>query len=185
MGATLEVDDKLHQLLRRVMPLDRFEHDAWYRLLVDSIEDYAIFLIDTTGKEISWNAGAQKVDGYDANEIIGQPISIFFNKMDIISGKPAKLLIEAREYGKVEDERDAKVSIADNGVGIKEEDLSKLFKRFSRIPNKLSNVVGGSGLGLYWANKIIRLHNGHIVVESREGKGSTFNIIVPIGEVGG
>lgn len=74
-----------------------------------------------------------------------------------------------------------RVSIADNGVGIKEEDLPKLFKQFSRIPNELSDIAGGSGLGLYWANKVIKLHSGYIEVRSELGKGTTFEVYLPDG----
>jgi PAS domain S-box-containing protein len=72
------------------------------------------------------------------------------------------------------------LSIADTGVGIKKADLSKLFVKFSRIHNPLSVEAGGSGIGLYLAAEIIRLHGGTIGVESRIGKGSTFAISLPI-----
>jgi signal transduction histidine kinase len=73
-----------------------------------------------------------------------------------------------------------RVSIADNGVGIEEQDLSKLFKQFSRIPNELSDSAGGSGLGLYWANKVVGLHGGYIAVQSKPGEGSVFDIYTPM-----
>ncbi|HSE60842.1 MAG TPA: PAS domain-containing sensor histidine kinase [Candidatus Saccharimonadales bacterium] len=71
------------------------------------------------------------------------------------------------------------IGIKDSGVGIDEESLPKLFTKFSRIPNLLSDSVGGSGLGLYWASKVIGLHGGRIVVTSKPGKGSTFTVITP------
>jgi two-component system sensor histidine kinase/response regulator len=71
------------------------------------------------------------------------------------------------------------VSIADQGVGIKAEDQDKLFIKFSRVDNPLSTEVGGSGLGLYWAKKIVDLHNGTITVTSTEGKGAAFTILLP------
>jgi len=72
------------------------------------------------------------------------------------------------------------LSIIDTGVGIKKADLSKLFVKFSRIHNPLSVEAGGSGIGLYLAAEIVRLHGGVIDVESRVGKGSTFAISMPI-----
>jgi PAS domain S-box-containing protein len=72
------------------------------------------------------------------------------------------------------------VSIADSGVGIGEEDLKKLFKKFSRLNNPLSHLVSGSGLGLYWAKKIVDLHDGDISVESKPGKGTTFHVKIPV-----
>lgn len=71
------------------------------------------------------------------------------------------------------------IAIADSGVGIAKKDLGLLFEKFSRIPNALSMQVGGSGLGLYWANKVIGLHGGNIGVASRVGKGTTFTVSLP------
>ena len=71
------------------------------------------------------------------------------------------------------------VTIADQGVGIAKADQGKLFEKFSRIHNPLSTQVGGTGLGLYWARKIVDLHGGRIDVRSREGKGTTFIIRLP------
>ncbi|HXR50236.1 MAG TPA: PAS domain-containing sensor histidine kinase [Verrucomicrobiae bacterium] len=74
------------------------------------------------------------------------------------------------------------ISISDTGVGIKNTDMSKLFKQFSRIPNELSEHVGGSGLGLYWVNKVVQLHKGRIAVHSKVGQGSRFDIYIPGGK---
>jgi PAS domain S-box-containing protein len=75
-----------------------------------------------------------------------------------------------------------RVMITDNGVGIPAESLPQLFNKFSRIQNELSDSVGGSGLGLYWAQRVVELHGGWIEVSSRPGKGSEFIIRIPIGE---
>lgn len=74
-----------------------------------------------------------------------------------------------------------KVAITDTGVGIAAHDLKGLFEKFKRLPNDLSDEVGGTGLGLYWANKVLLLHNGSIEVESRPNKGSTFTVQLPLG----
>jgi two-component system sensor histidine kinase VicK len=71
---------------------------------------------------------------------------------------------------------DISIVIEDTGVGISEENIPLLFQRFSRIPNELSTLVGGSGLGLYWAHSIVDLHGGTIEVVSKPGEGSTFTI---------
>ncbi len=71
------------------------------------------------------------------------------------------------------------VSIQDNGVGIPKKDYDKLYKRFSRIKNKLSDR-GGSGLGLYLAGNVVELHNGSISVDSTVGEGTLFTITLPI-----
>ncbi len=71
------------------------------------------------------------------------------------------------------------VSIRDQGVGIADADMDKLFGKFSRIHNALSTHVGGTGLGLYWAQKIVALHDGVIDVTSTESVGTTFAIHLP------
>lgn len=74
------------------------------------------------------------------------------------------------------------VSVHDTGVGIAAESQSKLFTKFSRIPNSLSDTVDGSGLGLYWVKKIVELHDGVIEVVTNDGEGSTFTLRLPGGQ---
>ena len=71
------------------------------------------------------------------------------------------------------------VSIQDKGVGIRKNDHPKLFKKFSRIDNSLSASVKGTGLGLYWAKKILDLHGSSIEVSSKHTKGSIFLVKMP------
>ncbi len=72
------------------------------------------------------------------------------------------------------------LSVTDTGVGIKKADFTKLFAKFSRIHNSLSVQAGGSGIGLYLASEIVRLHSGSIGVESKIRRGSTFAISLPL-----
>ncbi len=71
------------------------------------------------------------------------------------------------------------LSVRDYGVGIDTEDIDKLFKKFSRIPNALSKSSGGSGLGLFLAEQIMQAHGGSIEVESKPHRGSIFSLILP------
>jgi len=73
------------------------------------------------------------------------------------------------------------ITITDTGVGISPENMATLFEKFNRIPNDLSHKVPGSGLGLYWAQKVIDLHHGTIKVESTPDVGTTFTISVSRG----
>jgi len=73
------------------------------------------------------------------------------------------------------------VSIQDEGVGIPSADIPRIFNKFSRLVNPLSNTVGGTGLGLYWAKKIVDLHQGTIEVKSSVGEGTTFTVRIPGG----
>ena len=56
--------------------------DAQFRLLVESVSDYAIYLLDPTGRVASWNAGAERIKGYAAAEVMGRHFSIFFTAED-------------------------------------------------------------------------------------------------------
>jgi signal transduction histidine kinase len=75
------------------------------------------------------------------------------------------------------------ISIKDKGVGIQKKDQDKLFKKFSRIQNSLSESVTGTGLGLYWVKRILDLHGGSIEVDSTHGTGSTFTVKTPVGSL--
>lgn len=75
-----------------------------FRLLVQSVQDYAIFRLSTEGIVETWNAGAQKLKGYTAAEIIGRSFENFYTPEDRAAGRPARLLAEARNNGRVEDE---------------------------------------------------------------------------------
>jgi PAS domain S-box-containing protein len=74
------------------------------RLLVERVEDYAIFLLDPEGRVATWNAGAERIKGYTAGEIVGRPYATFFTEADRAAGKPERLLRRARSAGRVEDE---------------------------------------------------------------------------------
>jgi PAS domain S-box-containing protein len=75
-----------------------------YRLLVESVRDYAIFMLDPDGHVASWNRGAEKIKGYTPDEIIGQHFSVFYTPEDIASAKPARELKIAKRVGKFEEE---------------------------------------------------------------------------------
>lgn len=75
-----------------------------FQLLVSSVRDYAIFMLDPTGHVATWNTGAQKLKGYTPEEIIGRHFSSFYTKEDLDDHKPERELVLARQNGSVEDE---------------------------------------------------------------------------------
>jgi rsbT co-antagonist protein RsbR len=75
-----------------------------YRLLVDTITDYAIIMLDADGNVVSWNAGAQAIKGYRADEIIGRHFSVFYSAEANARGFPAEELSNAAALGRFEDE---------------------------------------------------------------------------------
>jgi len=86
------------------------------------------------------------------------------------SPKNAKVNIKA-----VREDKLIRVSVEDTGVGISEEDMSKLFNRFSRV----DGLKPSSGLGLYIVKKLVESHGGEITVRSEPGKGSIFTFTLP------
>ena len=69
-----------------------------FRLLVDSVADYAIFLLDPAGYISSWNSGAERLNGYSRQEAIGKHFSIFYTPLDLAADKPiVELRIAAKE----------------------------------------------------------------------------------------
>jgi PAS domain S-box-containing protein len=75
-----------------------------FRLLVDGVKDYAIFMLDQAGNVVSWNTGAEQIKGYRADEILGRHFSCFYPREDIESEKPERELEGAARDGRFEDE---------------------------------------------------------------------------------
>ena len=78
--------------------------ESLYRLLVESVRDYAIFALDPAGNILTWNPGAERFKGYEANEIIGKHFSIFYTQPDRDRNWPAMELEIAAREGRFEDE---------------------------------------------------------------------------------
>jgi PAS domain S-box-containing protein len=80
------------------------ETERRFRMLVEAVQDYAIFTLDAGGHVNSWNVGAERLKGYKADEILGQHFSAFYPAEDIADGKPQRELSIAVNEGRVEDE---------------------------------------------------------------------------------
>ena len=80
------------------------ESEERFRLLVDEVRDYAIFFLDLEGHVMTWNAGAERIKGYRADEIIGQSFVRFYVPEDVNAGLPSRLLRRATEQGVATDE---------------------------------------------------------------------------------
>src|SRR5712691_1913248 len=79
-------------------------YEERFRLLVETVKDYAIFMLDLEGRVASWNAGAERIEGYHAEEIVGRHFSCFYLPKDLEAGKPARQLEAAAAQGRAEDE---------------------------------------------------------------------------------
>src|SRR4029078_3975466 len=83
---------------------DLFESERNFRLLVEGVADYALYMLDPTGIVTSWNIGGQRIKGYAPEEILGEHFSRFYTENDRANGKPSRALQIAREQGRYEEE---------------------------------------------------------------------------------
>src|SRR6185436_1849799 len=81
-----------------------FESEQRFTMLVQGVRDYAIYMLDPDGTVSNWNAGAEAIKGYRADEIVGQHFSRFYTEEDRARGEPARALETARREGKYENE---------------------------------------------------------------------------------
>ncbi len=104
---TEEVLQQLNKELERQVE-ERVEelrkNEEQFKTMLESVKDYAIFMLNANGDVLSWNSGAELLKGYKAEEIIGKNFSCFFPEEDILAGKPAVLLKTATEQNWAEDE---------------------------------------------------------------------------------
>jgi PAS domain S-box-containing protein len=87
---------------RRAAERALLESEQRFRLLVQGVKDYAVYMLDTGGHVTNWNPGAQAIKGYTADEIVGRHFSAFYTEEDRQSGEPERALRTAREAGKYE-----------------------------------------------------------------------------------
>ncbi|KAJ5907328.1 hypothetical protein N7495_000010 [Penicillium taxi] len=99
----LEVHDVKRENTRPKLNHERSLNET-YKILIDTVKDYGIFMLDTGGHIMTWNSGAAILKGYTADEVIGQHFSIFYGREDRQKDKPARELEVCLREGKVEDE---------------------------------------------------------------------------------
>ena len=90
--------------MQRIAETELRASEERFRLMVQSVRDYAIFMLDPTGHIATWNEGAERLKGYKPKEIIGKHFSIFYPQEDLDAGKPPRELRIATETGKYEEE---------------------------------------------------------------------------------
>ncbi len=83
---------------------DLFESERGFRLLVEGVADYALYMLDPTGVVTNWNIGGQRIKGYSPEEIVGRHFSCFYTEADRANGKPLRALKIAEEQGRYEEE---------------------------------------------------------------------------------
>src|SRR5688500_8144930 len=81
-----------------------YESEQRFRLLVQAVRDYAIYMLDVDGRVTNWNTGAEAIKGYKEQEIVGQHFSRFYTEEDCARGEPTRALAVALSEGKYEKE---------------------------------------------------------------------------------
>jgi two-component system sensor histidine kinase SenX3 len=93
---------------------------------------------------------------------------------------PAETTAAVSPNWRIEDRDNVRLSVQDHGIGIPARDLDRIFERFYRVDHGRSRDTGGTGLGLSIVRHVANNHQGWVDVESREGEGSTFTLVLPI-----
>ena len=134
-------------------------------------------LFENRGQTIAYNPPSKQVIVYGDYRLILMVIENILDNAGKYSQDGKQVIISIKQSDIY-----TSISIQDKGVGISKVDMKKLFEKFSRIDNSLSASVKGTGLGLYWAKKILDLHGGNIKVTSKINRGSIFTINTPTRE---
>src|SRR6187200_1831482 len=106
MKPSNRIRDLPSQPMPKKLPSSAALHETveQFHILVDSLEEYAIYLLDPNGNVITWNTGAEKIKGYSTEEIIGKNFASFYTADDVAAGKPQRNLREASRRGSIRDQ---------------------------------------------------------------------------------
>ena len=116
-----------------------------FRALIERVEEYAIYLLDPTGRVMSWNSGAEKIKGFHANEIVGKHFACFYTAEDVAAGKPQQNLEAAARLGHIRDQglrvrRDGATFHADVVITALRDEQGNL-RGFSKVTRDMSDQV--------------------------------------------
>ena len=126
------------------------------------------------GKNITMEAELEKLTIQGDEDLLSQVwVNLLHNAIKFTpEGGIIRMVLKSRD-------NEACCQIVDTGIGIAPEDLLHIFERFYKVDKSRDRALGGNGLGLSLAKKIVELHGGHIVPHSELGKGSTFTVELP------
>jgi PAS domain S-box-containing protein len=153
--------------------LDKKQHNV-VKIVQESIRDM----------QVAFDSRNQSIKFVSTEKVIKAPVDVMELKLAFIN-----LLENASKYsypGSVirasVQRKDGylEVSIADKGVGISKENRQRIFDKFTRVDNDLSDTVAGTGLGLYWVKQIVEMHHGSVRLTTEPGQGSKFTIRLPL-----
>jgi signal transduction histidine kinase len=147
------------------------------RPMLENISDLLTPQLRDKGVTLTLNLPADMPEiEYDDTQLDRAFINLIGNA---IKFTPANGTITVNAHPNLE-RQEVVFEVADTGIGISKENMSKLFDEFFRVDNEINMKVKGTGLGLALAKNIVEAHYGHMWVTSEEGHGTTFHFTVPI-----
>ena len=179
--------ERLQRLIERLLDFGKMEAgNKVYHFRDDNIEQVVRDTIDFFRKQ------AQKVGGvirlyiertlpqfsFDRDGVREVLLNLLENAIKYSVGE--KLVAIRVVRAKWRDQDSVQIQVGDNGVGIRREDLPLIFDKFYRVDDRLTKGIDGSGLGLTLSREIARAHGGELLVESQHGRGSKFNLVLPV-----
>lgn len=153
------------------------------RVLLNQVIDNAIFTMKPQASKSQIAINSESDNEYFVEGDAGLLTQVFINLLgNAVKFSPpeSSILISVYSTKKANGSEYAQISIRDSGIGIPPEDLEQLFTRFFRAKNAVSEHFQGTGLGLSIVAQVIERHHGEIQVESKEGFGTTFTIMIPL-----
>ncbi len=176
--------DRMNRLVKDLLQLSRLEHkqETWNKKECNLIQllKTVVTKVELTAKNKNlhlnyiFNDELRIMTVIDRDGIEQVLLNVLSNAIKYTE-EGGRIDIDAVQLNKT-----AHLVIADNGIGIPEKELSRVFERFFRVDKARSRAMGGTGLGLSISKQIIEDHNGSIEIESKEGKGTKVTIKLPL-----
>ena len=171
---------RINKLVEDLLVLAKFDQDPQLNLIDISLtalirEMQPQLRMLAGDREVSYVLTEEIHGKYDSDKIKQVILNLFQNAVQHTDPLTGSIMIRLIHEG----DR-IRLSIRDNGIGIKEEHLSRLFERFYRSEHSRGRKYGGAGLGLSISQSIVEAHGGEITVRSRIGQGSEFDVFFPV-----
>ena len=181
--------DRMNRLVKDLLQLSRLDYDQekWNKKESNliSLLKSVVTKVEMTAKNKNQHLNCifddrQQVMAVIDKDRIEQVLMNVLSNAIKYTQEGGRIDIDVLQAGK-----EAQLIVADNGIGIPEKELSRVFERFFRVDKARSRAMGGTGLGLSISKQIIEEHNGSIEIESKEGKGTRVTITLPLARIRG
>ncbi|GAB3773184.1 two-component system sensor histidine kinase SenX3 [Nocardioides ginsengisegetis] len=180
-GRMLTESDRLSRLVQQVIELSRLQGDDPLEAPMPvSLDDVIAVAVDTSAIDADSKriqvvtGGVHGLEVYGSQEQVTAAVANLVANAVSYSGNDSTVLVTAKA-----DERTVEISVVDQGIGIPETEMDRIFERFYRVDPARHRSTGGTGLGLSIVKHVAATHGGDVRVWSVEGQGSTFTLTLP------